>query len=94
MEFMDHFFGVSRELRLTTRGMAAGMCVCINPKAYVEIPPIQGQNGQDVTLRCNKGWANRLPTRMIGVLSLTVKGYFNRFSIKDPVREPKWRLFG
>jgi len=81
--------GVSRELRRTTRGVVVRLRFLIDLKAHVEIGPIHEQNGQDVTLRCNKGWANRLPTRMFGELSLAGKGYFNRFSIEDPVREPK-----
>ena len=85
---MSRLLGVSREFRRTTRGVVVRLRFLIDLKAHVEIGPIHEQNGQHVTLRCNKGWANRLPTRMIGDLSLAVKGYFNRFSIKDPIREP------
>jgi len=45
----------------------------------VEIRRIHETKGKYVTLRCNKVWANRLPTLIIGDLSLAVKGYFNRF---------------
>ncbi|NBQ39887.1 MAG: hypothetical protein EBU34_08920 [Alphaproteobacteria bacterium] len=71
--------GISRELRRTTRGVVVQRRFPIDPNAHVEIRLIHEQNGQDVTLRCNKGWANRLLTRMIGELSLAVKGYFTAF---------------
>ena len=76
---MSRLLGVSRELGLTTRGVLDSPRFLVNPKAHSEIRPIHEQNGQHVTLRCNKGWANRLPTRMIGDLSLAVKGYFTAF---------------